>query len=93
MEKTFLEEQEERRLAQAKAYQNRKLYQALKLGCKARDRKQPIRMNPYSAVSQVRQHAAWNAGFNSRDVERGRQAKEGAAPNTQIEEKQDGDGK
>ena len=60
---------EEERLKEAAAYQNRKLYKALELGKKARDGKQSIRMNPFSAVSQRNQHAAWNAGFNSRDAE------------------------
>jgi len=68
-EKTFAEQQEERRLKEVAAYQNRKLHKAMVAGRKARDRKRPIRMNPFSAVSQPKLHAAWDSGFNSRDTE------------------------
>jgi len=69
IEKTFAEKQEELRLKEAAAYQNRKVYKAVTAGRKARDGKQPMRMNPFSSVSQPRLHAAWDAGFNSREAE------------------------
>ena len=69
-EKTYAEQQEERRLKEVAAYQNRKVYKAVAAGRRARDRKQPMRMNPFSSVSQPRLHAAWDVGFNSREAEK-----------------------
>ena len=61
------ERKEDKRLREAHAYRDRKLYKAFEAGQKARDRKQPIKMNPFSAVSQPFLHAAWITGFSKKD--------------------------